>query len=349
MFAVDPVSHQFDDDIDHKINQKTKPVGALGQIETLAKQIARVQLATEPRQRKLSINQPAMLVFAADHGIAAYGVSIAPSEVTTQMVQNFVSGGAAINVFCKQMGFALEVIDCGIKQALVGEKGVTNNRLGNGTQAIHLAPAMTFEQLRDGFAFAEDVVERHHLSGCNLIALGEMGIGNTSSAAAIMASLLELDVHKCVGRGTGIDDKTFERKAALINEALKLHKQHLISPVHVLAYLGGFEIVQMTGAILAAAERKMMVLVDGFIATAAAIVAVKLHSNVREYLIFAHQSEEHGHKLMLQHLQAKPLLSMGLRLGEGTGAALALPLVQAAVNFYNDMASFDQAGVQNVS
>ncbi|MCW3173216.1 nicotinate-nucleotide--dimethylbenzimidazole phosphoribosyltransferase [Shewanella subflava] len=362
MFAVDHVSHKFDDLIQHKIDQKTKPKGALGQLESLAKQVAQVQLSRDPKAKKLHITQPGLLVFAGDHGIAQYGVSIAPSEVTSQMVANFVHGGAAVNVFCRQMGFNLEVIDAGIMAPLgfnlevidagimapLGLKGVTEHRLGNGTTAIHLAPAMTLEQVKQGFEAAHEVVERHVLSGCNLIALGEMGIGNTSSAAAIMAALLELDVNTCVGRGTGIDDKTLALKKALINEALKLHRPKLASPVHVLAYLGGFEIVQMTGAILAAAEQKILVLIDGFISTAAALVAVRLHPAARDYLVFAHESEEQGHKLMLTHLSAQPILSLGLRLGEGTGAALALPIVQAAVNFYNDMASFEDAGVKNV-
>ncbi|MBR9728488.1 nicotinate-nucleotide--dimethylbenzimidazole phosphoribosyltransferase [Shewanella intestini] len=349
MFAVDTVSHAFDEKIAKKINQKTKPVGALGQLETLAEQIARVQLTLNPKAKQLNINEPGMLVFAADHGIAKYGVSIAPSEVTRQMVLNFANGGAAINIFSRQMGFNLEVIDCGILTPITNVRGITQNRLGAGTAAIHQAPAMSLEQVKQGFSFAEEVVERHHLSGSNLIALGEMGIGNTSAAAAMMAAFLDLDANKCVGRGTGVDDKTFERKTALINEALKLHRSKLVSPVHILAHLGGFEIVQMTGAIMAAAERKMMVMIDGFIATAAALAAVKLHPAARDYLIFSHESNEQGHKLMLAHLNAKPLLALDLRLGEGTGSALALPLVHAAVNFYNDMASFESAGVSNVS
>lgn len=347
MFTVVPVTHQFDAMIQHKIDQKTKPQGSLGLLEVLVKQIAQIQFSCDPTATKLHINQPGLLVFAGDHGIAKYGVSIAPSEVTSQMVANFVHGGAAVNVFCRQMGFNLEVIDAGVLAPL-GLDGVTEHRLGNGTAAIHLAPAMSIEQVTQGFEAASEVVERHVLSGCNVIALGEMGIGNTSSAAAMMAVLLNIDVEQCVGRGTGIDDKTYALKKSLISQALILHRLNLTSPLHVLACLGGFEIVQMTGAILAAAERKILVLIDGFISTAAALVAVRLHPAARDYLVFAHQSEEQGHKLMLAHLNAKPILSLGLRLGEGTGAALALPIVQAAINFYNDMASFEDAGVDNV-
>ncbi|CAM4049105.1 nicotinate-nucleotide--dimethylbenzimidazole phosphoribosyltransferase [Vibrio neonatus] len=349
MFSVDPVNHALDEQISHIIDQKTKPLGALGQLETLAVQIARVQAVGKDSLARLTITKPAMLVFAADHGIAEYGVSIAPSAVTTQMVYNFVAGGAAINVFSRQVGFNLEVIDCGILEPLADPTGVTEQRLGAGTAPIHLAPAMSLTQVEQGFSYATEVVQRHHQSGCNLIALGEMGIGNTSSAAAIMSALLDIEVSQCVGRGTGIDDKTLQLKTKLLNEALTLHRQQLTSPMQVLAHVGGFEIVQMTGAILAAAERKMLVVVDGFIATSAALVAVELYPEVRDYLIFAHQSNESGHKLMLAHLQATPLLHLDLRLGEGTGGALALPLIQAATNFYNDMASFGDAGVSNIT
>lgn len=343
LFQIEPVSKAQDQLIQQKIDLKTKPPGALGQLESLALQIARIQGA-----KQLQIVNPTMLVFAGDHGIAAEGVSIAPSEVTRQMVQNFAHGGAAINVFCRQLGFNLEVIDCGILTPVEDAEGIIDQRLGAGTAAIHLEPAMTLACVDKGFAMAQALIERHHQTGCNLVAFGEMGIGNTSSAAAIMAAIMQLDVADCVGRGTGINSETLERKQMLIELALLLHQSAMTGPRQVLACLGGFEIVQMTGAMLAAAERKMLVVVDGFIATAAALVAVNINANVRDYLIFAHRSEEQGHQRMLEHLKAKPLLSLGLRLGEGTGAALALPLIQAAVNFYNQMASFSDAGIEAV-
>lgn len=352
-FQISPVSKAQDPLIQQKIDLKTKPPGALGQLESLALQIARVQATDlqqtdQPQNTVLKIVHPTMLVFAGDHGIAAEVVSIAPSEVTRQMVQNFAHGGAAINVFCRQVGFRLEVIDCGILTPVEGVEGIIDQRLGAGTGAIHLEPAMALETVDKGFAMARDLIERHHQAGCNLVAFGEMGIGNTSAAAAIMAAIMQLDVIDCVGRGTGINSETLERKLMLIELALLLHQSALTGPKSVLACLGGFEIVQMTGAMLAAAERKMLVVVDGFIATAAALVAVQIAPNVRDYLIFAHQSDEQGHKRMLEFLQAKPLLSLGLRLGEGTGAALALPLIQASVNFYNQMASFSDAGIEAV-
>ena len=348
-FNISPVNLDQDEAIQRKINQKTKPLGALGILEDLATQIARVQSANV-----LNITKPVMLVFVADHGIADYGVSIAPKDVTRQMVLNFLTGGAAINVFTRQLNLPLEVIDAGLFKPILNTEHalasqIIDQRLGHGTQAFNLSPAMTKEDVDKGFEFAQKLVDKHHQNGTNLISLGEMGIGNTSSAAAIMAALLKLKPEICVGRGTGIDDKSLLLKTELIKEALSLHRNQFSSAHSILSHLGGFEIVQMTGAILAASERKMLIVVDGFIATAAALVAVNMEPACRDYLIFAHESEEQGHTIMLEHLKAQPLLQLGLRLGEGTGAALALPLIEAAVNFYNQMASFDSASVTNVS
>lgn len=340
MFDISPVSSEFDAEIQSRIDNKTKPLGALGELEPLAKQLASVLGKDKPE-----ITNPKLLVFAADHGIAAAGVSIAPSEVTTQMVVNFSKGGAAINVFCQQVGFELEVIDCGILQPLEGIEGIIDQRLGSGTNPIHKQPAMTLGAVKQGLEMARQRVDYHYQQGTNLIALGEMGIGNTSSAAAIMATVMNMKAVDCVGRGTGIDAATLKRKLLLVEKALHIHESELTDPLNILACLGGFEIVQMTGAMLAAAERKMLIIVDGFIATAAALVAVQINKHVREYMIFGHQSDERGHCLMISHLQARPLLKLGMRLGEGTGAALSLPIIQAAAAFYNDMASFSEAGI----
>jgi len=340
MFNISPVNHEFDDEIQSKIDNKTKPLGALGELENLAKQLARVLGKEKPE-----ITNPKLLVFAADHGIASSGVSIAPSEVTTQMVMNFVAGGAAINVFCRQVGLDMEVIDCGILQPLEGVEGVIDQRLGAGTRPIHKQAAMTLGAVKQGLEMARARIEHHHQQGCNLIALGEMGIGNTSSAAAIMATIMGMKSEDCVGRGTGIDAATLKRKLMLVEQALHIHEAELTDPYNILACLGGFEIVQMTGAMLAAAERNMLVVVDGFIATAAAMVAVQINPNVRDYMIFGHKSDERGHCLMMEHLQARPLLSLSMRLGEGSGAVLALPLIRAAAGFYNEMASFSDAGI----
>ena len=341
MFNIKPLGSEFDEAIQQKIDTKTKPLGALGDLEGLAVQVAKVLGKDSPQ-----INNPKMMVFAADHGIADSGVSIAPSEVTAQMVRNFMAGGAAINVFTRQVGLELEVIDCGVLQPFESERGVIDQRLGAGTGPIHKRAAMTLGAVKQGFDMATARIQQHHQNGCNLIALGEMGIGNTSAAAAIMSVLTGIPATDCVGRGTGIDAATFKRKQMLVEQAILLHHSELDDPMQILACIGGFEIVQMTGAILAAAERGMLVVIDGFIASAAALVAISINVDCRDYMIFSHQSDEKGHYLMLEFMQAKPLLNLGLKLGEGTGAALAFPLIQAAVNFYNEMASFEDAGIE---
>ncbi|GIU19033.1 nicotinate-nucleotide--dimethylbenzimidazole phosphoribosyltransferase [Shewanella sp. c952] len=341
MFNIKPLGSEFDEAIQQKIDTKTKPLGALGDLEGLAVQVAKVLGKDSPQ-----INNPKMMVFAADHGIADSGVSIAPSEVTAQMVRNFMAGGAAINVFTRQVGLELEVIDCGVLQPFESESGVIDQRLGAGTGPIHKRAAMTLGAVKQGFDMATARIQQHHQNGCNLIALGEMGIGNTSAAAAIMSVLTGIPATDCVGRGTGIDAATFKRKQMLVEQAILLHHSELDDPMQILACIGGFEIVQMTGAILAAAERGMLVVIDGFIASAAALVAISINVDCRDYMIFSHQSDEKGHYLMLEFMQAKPLLNLGLKLGEGTGAALAFPLIQAAVNFYNEMASFEDAGIE---
>ncbi|MGI2259248.1 nicotinate-nucleotide--dimethylbenzimidazole phosphoribosyltransferase [Shewanella sp. GXUN23E] len=342
-YNIHYLNNDRDAAIQATIDHKTKPPGALGELEVLARQLARIQQSS-----RLNISRPVMLVFAADHGIAAHGVSIAPQAVTRQMVMNFVAGGAAINVFCAQNGWQMEVVDAGILEPVDCEQ-VTQCRLGAGTHAFHLAPAMTQRQVEEGFDYARALVEKHHQLGSNVIAFGEMGIGNTSAAAAIMSAMMDLDVAVCVGRGTGVDDQTLTLKRSLIARAVERHKPVMTGPREILACVGGFEIVQITGAILAAAEKRMLVVIDGFIASAAAMLAVSINAACREYMVFAHESSEQGHQLMLRLLDARPLLRLGLRLGEGTGAALALPLIQAAANFYNDMASFDAAQVTDVS
>lgn len=342
MFQIKALDKSCDQNIQRRIDLKTKPVGALGKLESLALQLVRM-LGDEP-----TVARPAMLVFAADHGIADAGVSIAPPEVTAQMVANFAAGGAAINVFCRELGWTLEIIDAGILTPPDPSLNVTNCRLGAGTGPIHKRAAMTLGQVEQGLEFGRARVREHHRLGSNLIGLGEMGIGNTSSAAAIMAALLDIEAKDCVGRGTGVDAATLKRKQMLVEQALVLHMSELGDAKSVLACVGGFEIVQMTGAILGAAEIGIPVMVDGFIATAAALCAVKMYPETKEYLIFAHRSGERAHGMMLEHLGVEPLLDLGMRLGEGSGAALALPLIKAACGFYREMASFDDAGVEPV-
>jgi nicotinate-nucleotide--dimethylbenzimidazole phosphoribosyltransferase len=349
-FSIRKITNEFDEHIQATIDGKTKPIGALGQLEDTAKIIARVQLSKSNNVKQvLSLKKPSLFIFAGDHGIAAEGVSIAPSEVTSQMVANFASGGAAINVFCKQVGWQLSVIDAGILSPAKNNLGIVDQRLGSITSPLNVAPAMTQEHVELGFEKATTLIKSTHENGCNIIAFGEMGIGNTTSASAIMSAVMNISSKESVGRGTGVSDEIVKRKQQVIEQALRLHQGKLGNAKDILACLGGFEIVQITAAMLAAAELNMLVVVDGFICTAAAMLAIELNENVKEYMIFAHCSGEQGHQKMLDYLKVKPLLSLGLRLGEGTGAALALPLIQASAAFYNDMASFAQAEVTDVT
>ena len=342
MFDITPLANRNEESIQARINQKTKPPGSLGKLETIALQLAKIL-----GSQSIQINQPTMLVFAGDHGIAEEGVSIAPSEVTGQMVVNFLNGGAAINCFCQTNNMKIEIIDAGILSA-VDDSRLTIQPLGKGTKNFAKSAAMSEQAVNEGLRLGANVVYQHTNRGTNVFGFGEMGIGNTSSAAALMASLLNFDVAECVGHGTGISDLQFVKKLSLIEAAISLHGRFSEEPKKALAAYGGFEIVQMVGAMLAAAERQSVLIIDGFISTVAALVAVKLNPDVRDYMIFAHQSAESGHVKLLEYLKAEPLLSLDLRLGEGTGAALALNLIQSAAGFYNDMASFESAGVSAV-
>ena len=354
MFNIKAVSCEHSERIQALIDGKTKPLGALGDLESLAKQMAKIQLTASSfkspknNQHKLELNSPHLTIFAGDHGVASEGVSIAPSEVTSQMVVNFAGGGAAINVFSQQLGWQLNIVDAGILHP-ASSTAVLDQRLGNITQAINQQEAMTQTQVEQGFIFAKKHIEEIKTNGCNIVAFGEMGIGNTTIASAIMAAMMAIPASEAVGRGTGVSDDVVLKKQQVVEQALALHRDNLTDPQAILRCLGGFEVVQITAAMLAAAENRMLIVVDGFICTAAAMLAIELNANVKGYMIFAHCSGEQGHKKMLQWLQVKPLLNIGLRLGEGTGAALALPIIQAAAAFYNEMASFADAEVTDVT
>jgi nicotinate-nucleotide--dimethylbenzimidazole phosphoribosyltransferase len=346
----------FTEKIQQKIDTKTKPLGALGQLETLALQLALIQnQSTTKFQPKIGVLKPMMLVFAGDHGINEENVSIAPSAVTGQMVANFLHGGAAINCFCQVNNIPLNVVDCGILQAVepMNEQQaeiLVVQRLGSGTKNFTTQPAMSLEQVEQGLGYGTLLVDKYCSQGINILLLGEMGIANTSSASALMALLTELDIEQCVGVGTGISDEQYQRKIALIKQAIlrtKINKPVADSNaiLSCLTEVGGFEIVQMVGTILAAAKQQISVVIDGFIVTVAAFIACGLNPNVNDYLIFSHQSQEKGHQLLLTKMKANPLLHLSLRLGEGTGSALAFSLIQSAVSFYNNMASFESAGV----
>jgi nicotinate-nucleotide--dimethylbenzimidazole phosphoribosyltransferase len=339
--AVEPLDTTLRADLQHIIDTKTKPPGSLGRLEALALQIGLIQRTTRP-----ALHRPLMIVFAADHGIAAEGVSPYPQAVTAQMVLNFLAGGAAINALSGVAGVALEVVNAGVATPLPPHAQLIDLAIAPGTRNFAHHSAMTREQALAALQAGAARVRHHAALGTNLIGFGEMGIANTSAAACLMSRLCGVPIDACVGRGTGLDDAGLAKKREILAAALARHP-HSDDPLDVLATFGGFEIAMIAGACLAAAQARMTILIDGFIATAALLVAAAFAPAVREYCVFAHASNEAGHRRMLAHLQAEPLLALDLRLGEGTGAALAVPLVRAAVAFINQMASFEAAGVDN--
>lgn len=339
-FNISPPDDANDADIQTHIDGRLKPPGSLGTLEATAASLVRIL-----GPASTTINAPAMLLFAGDHGVAFEGVSIVEPSTTQLMVHHFLEGNAAINVFCRQANLALKVIDCGTLTVHEPHPQLVSHRLGEKTAPFHREPAMTPEQLETGFDNSRRLIDELHTEGCNLIALGEMGIGNTTSASALMAALTHLPFEACIGAGSGVTPTIMKRKQDIVQLGLQRHAQSLEDPRLALAALGGFEIVSMVGAILAAAEKGMVVLVDGFITTVAALCACRIAPEARGYLIFSHCGDERGHRPLLDQLEAAPLLHMGLRLGEGSGAALALPLLRSALAFYYEMASLEEAGL----
>jgi len=322
--------------LDASIAGKTKPPGSLGMLEALAKQIGLIQHTASPR-----LVQPAIAVFAADHGIVAEKISVYPQSVTWQMVENFLSGGAAINVFARQSGCALHVIDAGVNHAFGDRVELVDRKIAFGTRNFAQQPAMTLEQCDQAMRHGSEFVASLE---CDVLGFGEMGIGNTTAAAALMHLLTGEPIENCVGAGAGLPLGGLSHKQRVIANAVRLHAVP-DEPLAILATFGGFEIAMMVGAMLAAAQRRMVLLIDGFIVTSALLVAARLQPAIVQYCVFAHCSDENGHRRMLDHLGARPLLTLGLRLGEGSGCALALPLLHAAIGFLKGMATFDSAQV----
>ena len=344
MNALIPLADLHDDAlaarVQHRIDQKTKPLGALGRIEALMQQMALVLGDDAPQ-----LHNPQLVVYAADHGLAAQGVSAYPQAVTLQMVANMLAGGAAVSVLARQHGLALTVVDCGVAadfpHDVPAQQGLVVAKVRCGTADSSLGPAMSAAEcaaaVQHGAALLRD------LPG-NVLLLGEMGIANTSAAALIMARLTGLPIQQCAGRGTGLDDAGLAHKCAVLQRVLTLHEAAQ-APLEVLAAMGGLEIATMLGAVLQAAQQRRLIVVDGFITTAAVALAAALQPLVLQRCIFAHGSAENGHSAWLKQLGVQPLLDLGLRLGEGSGAALAWPLLKSAELLLAQMASFDSAGV----
>lgn len=325
--------------LQHKINLKTKPLGALGALEDLALKIGCIQHTENPK-----IEKPTIVVFAGDHGISEKGeVNPFPQQVTAQMVYNFANGGAAINVFSNTNDIDLKVVDAGVNHTFEDNLNIIDAKIGFGTKNYQNEAAMTHMQCAEALKKGQKIIVKIHADGSNTIGFGEMGISNTSSAALLMSYFTNTPITECVGSGTGLNTDGVNKKSQILSEVY--HKYNPRTPLEALATFGGFEIVMLCGAILKAAELNMIVVIDGFIVTAALLAAKTINPNVLSHCVFAHNSNEQGHQKMLEYLKAKPLLNLGLRLGEGTGAALAMPLLKAAVNFLNDMASFESAGV----
>lgn len=324
--------------LQHKIDFKTKPLGSLGQLEALALQVGLIQNTLSPQ-----LLHPSMIVFAGDHGMTRTpGISAFPREVTPQMVLNFVQGGAAINAFCRQHQMDLQVVDAGVDFDFDPELPIVHAKIAHGTKDLQVEDAMSAEELDLSLSKGAELVLLQKAKGSNVIGFGEMGIGNSGSAALIYSQLLGLSLEQVTGRGTGVQD--LDQKIHLLSQAQsRLPKKQ--SAAECLAAVGGFEIAQMCGAMIEAARQGFLILVDGFICTAAFVAAVQMAPAVKDFAVLCHRSAEPGHKLAAEALGMKPLLDLGLRLGEGTGAALSYPLILSALAFLNEMASFESAGV----
>ena len=318
----------------------TKPVGSLGRLEALSVQIAGIQGKAQPQ-----IKQKAVIVMAADHGVAARGTSAYPQEVTAEMVLNFLRGGAAINVISRQVGARVVIVDMGVAAKLDANPGLISHRIAAGTQDMSKGPAMTPEQAKQALEAGIEIMTAEIRKGLDIVGTGDMGIGNTTASSAICAVMTGKTAAEVTGRGTGLDDKQLQHKIAIINEAIALNKPEVAKPLEVLAKVGGFEIGGLAGVILGAAANRVPVVIDGFISGAAALIAAGICPKSKDYMIAGHCSVEPGHRIMLQHLGLKPLLDLEMRLGEGTGGALAMSLAETSVRILSEMATFAEAGV----
>jgi nicotinate-nucleotide--dimethylbenzimidazole phosphoribosyltransferase len=338
-FHISSPDSSFAEALQTEMDKKTKPLHSLGRLESLAIQIGLIQRTLKPR-----IEKPSLLVFAADHGIAEAGVSPYPQSVTGAMVRNFSRGGAAINVLTREMGWDLHLINAGTLEPTPWPS-VQEHRLGAGTRNMLDGPAMTDTEFVQGLSIGAGLVGKLKAQGCNTIAFGEMGIGNSSSAALLLHCLCDISLDAAVSRGAGCDEAQLQNKRACLGEVMRKHGR-ITDPLEALRVFGGYELTMIAGAALAAAENHMLIVVDGLIASAAILVAVKAYPQLKPYLIFAHRSSAAGHTALLQHLEVEPLLDLGMRLGEGTGAALALPLLRSAAAILSDMATFASAEVE---
>jgi nicotinate-nucleotide--dimethylbenzimidazole phosphoribosyltransferase len=338
--AIKPVDADLLAKAQAKLDSKTKPLGSLGRLEEFARRYAAISGTLEPETMKKVI-----FTFAGDHGVVAEGVSAFPKEVTPQMVFNFLNGGAGVNVLARHVGADVLVVDVGVDYDFNAVPGLINRKVARGTRNFAKGPAMTREEALAAVEVGIELANQAKSEGVSILGTGEMGIGNTTPASAIIAAISGKSVREVTHRGTGINDASLENKIRVIEEGLALNKPDPRDPLDVLTKVGGLEIAAIAGLVIGAAANRLPVVVDGFISTAGALIASEMHPNVGEYIFAAHESVEIGHRLMLEHMAAEPILDLRLRLGEGTGAALAIGLIEAGVKILKEMATFEAAGV----
>lgn len=338
-FEITPPEEQIRPALMEKIDNLTKPKGSLGRLEDLAMRIGLIQQTLSPELR-----HPQNIIFAADHGIVEEGVSISPKEITWQQIQNFLKGGAGINFLCRQHGFRLKIVDAGVDCDLPYEQGILDRKVRRGSRNFLHEPALTWDELEQCIESGAEIVRICHEEGSNILSFGEMGIGNTSPSSVWMHLLANLPLEQCIGSGSGLDSDGIRHKYNVLKQAVeKYHGGE--SPLEVIRHFGGLEMAMATGAMLQAAELKMIILVDGFIMGNCMLAASRMYPAVMDYAIFTHCGKEAGHQLLLERLQVHPLLHLDLRLGEGTGAVCAYPLIDSAVRMINEMDSFAHAQI----
>jgi len=348
-FDIQPLDKSMQAAIQEKIDNLNKPKGALGRLEELAMQICLIQQTLEP-----SLAHPCHLLLGGDHGIEREGVSVSPREVTWQQMINFTRGGGGVNMFCRQHGFKLRIVDVGVDYDLSKVDGIIDRKIARGTKNFLYEPAMSEEEFDRAIQIGSDLVDDCAAEGCRILCIGEMGIGNTSPSSIWMSIFGNIPLKDCIGAGAGLNDDGIRHKYEVLSKAVSQWGQDTLchghvtkypDPIVTLRYFGGFEMIAAIGAMLRAAERHLVILVDGFIMTACAMAAIKLYPASQDYMIFTHCGDESGHKMMLDIIDAKPLLHLGLRLGEGTGALCAFPIIDSAVRMMNEMNNFDNAKI----
>ena len=353
-FDIHPIDKALQTAIQTKIDNLNKPKGSLGRLEELAMQVCLIQHTLEP-----SLAHPCHLLLGGDHGIEREGVSVSPREVTWQQMINFTHGGGGVNMFCRQHGFKLRIVDVGVDYDLSKVDGIIDRKIAYGTKNFLYEPAMSEAEFDQAIQIGSDLVDDCISDGCKVLCIGEMGIANTSPSSIWMHLFTNIPLEKCIGAGAGLDAPGIRHKYEILSQAISRHQSYLSpltipeqsSPTRSLSHLsplrifGGFEMIAAIGAMLRAAEQHLMILIDGFIMTACALAAIQLYPAAQDYMIFTHCGDESGHKAMLDSINAKPLLHLGLRLGEGTGALCAFPIIDSAVRMMNEMNNFDNAQI----